>query len=191
MDPSPCAAAGREPLPLETLILRGRSGDRQALSALIGRYQARIARFVIAQTREGGHYEDLCQAVFVKMVLGLPQLRTPERFEPWLFQIARNICRDHLRARQGWRRLFVAYSVTHESVAAPEPPGRDNPEEELSRGLAQLPAEQRNLLRLSVEEKRSYDELARLSNSTVSAVKSRLFRARANLRGLLVAGDPK
>jgi RNA polymerase sigma-70 factor, ECF subfamily len=185
MDRSPCA--DQEPLPLEDLLLRGRSGDRQALAGLIRRYQGRVARFVIGQTGDESHCEDVCQTVFVKMVLALPGLRAADRFEPWLFQIARNACRDHLRARQGWRRLFVSAEPEHEAIAA-EMPGAGRGRE-LERGLAQLPPEQQNLLRLSIEEKRSYEELARLTNSSVSSVKSRLYRARENLRGFLLAGD--
>lgn len=191
MQPLPCAGTGRQPLPPEELVLRGRSGDRQALSALIVRYQARVARFVIAQTGDASHYEDICQAVFVRMVMGLPRLRTLELFEPWLFQIARNACRDHLRARQGWRRLFVAYGPHCEGVAAPEAlPDRDG-EEKLARGMAQLPDEQRKLLQTHIETSGSYEDLARRANSSVSAVKSRLFRARVNLRSILLAGNSK
>lgn len=178
-----------EPLPDEilALIARAGSGNRRAIEQLIVAYQQRIARFVIAQTRHDANYEDLCQATFVKMVLGLPRLRAPERFEPWLFQIARNVCRDHLRARAGWRRLFAAYDGAHESVAAEET--QINRAEGVEAQIERLPPAQRNLLRLSLESTRSYEEMAQLSQSSVSAVKSRLHRARQNLRALLLAGD--
>ena len=111
------------PLPGETVVLieRAGGGDRRAAELLIALYQQRVARFVIAQTADHAHYEDLCQTVFVKMVLALSRLREPARFEPWLFQIARNVCRDHLRARMGWRRLFVPYGPAHDAVAVAEP----------------------------------------------------------------------
>ncbi|HTT82007.1 MAG TPA: sigma-70 family RNA polymerase sigma factor [Rhizomicrobium sp.] len=188
MDRSPCD--GTTPLPLEELVLRGRSGDRPALTELIRRYQTRMARFVIGQTGEN-HYEDLCQTVFVKMVLALPRLRATDRFESWLFQIARNVCRDHLRAGQGWRRLFVPLGPESEGVAADSAPAPKEDEKSLGRGLAQLPPEQRRLLELSLEQKRSHEELAAMTSTSVSAVKSRLFRARENLRGILLAGDRK
>jgi RNA polymerase sigma-70 factor, ECF subfamily len=187
MDRSPCAGT----LPLEELILRGRGGDRPALTELIRRYQTRMARFVIAQTTDESHYEDLCQAIFVKMVLALPRLRATDRFEPWLFQIARNVCRDHLRTRQGWRRLFVPLGPDCEKVVAEPAPARNDEHRDIGEGLARLPPEQRRLLELSLEKKRSHEELAAMTRTTVSAVKSRLFRARENLRGILLAGDRK
>jgi RNA polymerase sigma-70 factor (ECF subfamily) len=189
----PCPKSDEKTLPPETaeLVRRGGSGDRQALTALIERYQGRVAKFVISQTGDHSHYEDLCQTIFVKMVMALPRLRETDRFEPWLFQIARNACRDHLRIRQGWRRLFVPYETANESVAAPEPPQSDGTDDKFDNGIEQLPAAQQHLLRLRLEQKSSYEELARLSNSSVSAVKSRLHRARENLRAILLTGEAK
>lgn len=136
----------------------------------------------MARTGDDAHYEDLCQMVFVKMVLGLPRLRDAERFEPWLFQIARNVCRDHLRARLGWRRLFVSYDAQHDAVASPEP--APDASAAVVESIERLPDAQRRLLRLSLDGRRSHEELARLTHSTVSAVKSRLYRARASLKAL-------
>jgi RNA polymerase sigma-70 factor (ECF subfamily) len=175
--------------PPETMDLIHRScgGDRQATEALIGHYRDRVARFVIQETGEASQYEDLCQVIFVKVVLALPRLRARERFEPWLFQIARNACRDHLRARQGWRKMFVSWSPEHESVPAPEVSHQETGG--IEHAIAQLPPEQQDLLRLHLEGSRSYAELAQVSHSSVSAVKSRLYRARENLRAFLLAGD--
>jgi len=177
------------PLPDETLALiaRAGSGDRRAMERLIVQYQQRVSRFVIAQTKDEAHYEDLCQTIFVKMVLALPRLRSAPRFEPWLFQIARNVCRDHLRARRGWRRLFAAYDGLHEAVPAPEP--QPDRAAGIEARIDRLPPPQREVLRLSLEQPRSYEEMARLSQSSVSALKSRLHRARENLRALLLTGD--
>jgi RNA polymerase sigma-70 factor (ECF subfamily) len=183
--------AERQPPPeIMDLIHAGCDGDRRALESLIRQYQGRVAKFVMQQTRDANHCEDLSQTIFVKMVLALPRLRARERFEPWLFQIARNVCRDHLRGQIGWRRLFVASGASHESIAAPEVRANES-DPDIAGALEQLPTEQRGLLEVQLEEKTSYQELARLSGSSVSAVKSRLFRARRSLREFLLAGDAK
>jgi RNA polymerase sigma-70 factor (ECF subfamily) len=173
------------------LVLCARRGDRRAIEELIGRYQGRIARFVVSQTSDTQQYEDLCQVIFVKMVLNLTRLQDPERFEPWLFQIARNACRDHLRRQRGWRRLFTAFEPAYEAIAASPPVAGDERTEDVARGLARLPADQATLLRLSLEGDRSYEELAALSETSVPAVKSRLHRARRSLRQILFAGEAK
>jgi RNA polymerase sigma-70 factor (ECF subfamily) len=171
------------------LVLRGRRGDRRALEELIGCYQARVTGFVFAKTGDRSHCEDLCQAIFVKMVLGLSRLRDAERFEPWLFRIAHNVCRDHLRERTTWRRFFVPWEPAFDPPA--ELPPLPDREDEVARGIERMPEAQRHLLKLSLEEARSYEELARLVNASVPAVKSRLHRARENLKAILAAGDMK
>jgi len=189
MERAPCGASKAEPPALEELILRGRGGDREALKLLIEHYQARIANFVLAETRDANSYEDLCQAIFVKMVIALPRLRDVARFEAWLFQIARNATRDHLRSLLGWRRHFVRWEVEHEAVAASEEPADEQRESALKHGLERLSPQDRALLQLHIEKNVRYQDLARASDTTVSAIKSRLYRARRELRGFLVAGD--
>ncbi len=170
-------------------ILRARAGDESALEELIRAYQGRIARFVIAQTGERHDYEDLCQTIFVKMALALPGLKAPATFEAWLFRIARNVCIDHLRHRRWWQRMFVAFEPDHEAVAV-QPAAPDHREADLERALADLPPADRELIDLARDGRRSLRELARLTNLSVSALKSRLFRARIRLKHLVAEGGP-
>lgn len=186
METAPFSASPPEPRALEDLVPLGRGGDRQALKLLIELYQDRMAKFVLSQTRDPNTVDDLCQTVFVKMVIGLARLRDSGRFESWLFQIARNVCRDHQRASLGWRRYFVPYDAAYEQVTEAEVPPVEN---SLDHGFAQLSPEDRALLQLHLEGKKSYRELARLSNTSISAIKSRLYRVRRELRGILLAGD--
>ena len=171
------------------MILRARAGDPAATEDLIRAYQRRIAGFVITHTGEHDDYEDLCQKIFVKMVLALPRLNSTETFEAWLFTIARNVCTDHLRARRGWRALFVSFEPEHESVPSPRQPVNGVSGEALNRAMARMPPEQRELLTLAVVEDRSYEEMARVSKISLPALKSRLFRARKALRQLLSEGE--
>jgi RNA polymerase sigma-70 factor (ECF subfamily) len=177
-------ASDLPPFDIEVLVARVAGGERRAAEQLIMLYQQSVAKFVIARTNDATHYEDLCQTIFVKMALALPKLRSPDRFEPWLFQIARNVCRDHLRARQGWRRLFVSYDAEHDAVTAPDAP--PDMSEVMQRGIDRLPESQRSLVRLSLDGPKSYEDMAQATRSSVSAVKSRLHRARENLRSLML-----
>jgi RNA polymerase sigma-70 factor (ECF subfamily) len=173
-------------IPLGT-IARACAGDERALEDLIRTYQGRIARFVIAQIGDHHDYEDLCQTIFVKMALAIPKLKQPVTFESWLFRIARNVCIDHLRHRRWWQRMFFALDSEHESVAA-EPDGPDPRQADLERAIARLPAPDRELINLAQDEHRSHRELARLTNLSIGALKSRLFRARTRLRQLIADG---
>jgi RNA polymerase sigma-70 factor (ECF subfamily) len=169
-------------------VERARAGDEGALTALIERYQGRIARFVRSLVGPDDDAEDLSQAVFVKMVLGVAKLKNPQTFEPWLFLIARNTCRDHLRRRK-WRRLFVPWEIDHEQIAAPPVRSTAMSAANLDRAMAELPREQRELIALLRENDWSYEDLSRITGASLPAVKSRLFRARQKMRTVLGHGD--
>lgn len=173
------------------LIAEAQRGDQKALEHLIRHYQNPVARFVISLTDETD-YEDLCQTVFVKMVLGLPRLRNLDRFESWLFQIARNICRDHLRHQKVRRRRFVPYSADEHDELVSAPDGDESTgssEAHLEAAITRLPAAQRTLLQLWMTGDNSYQDLARRTRSSIAVVKSALFRARRNLRATLLGEE--
>jgi RNA polymerase sigma-70 factor, ECF subfamily len=171
------------------LIPRARAGDLGALEDLIGEYQLPVARFVVAQIGQGDEYLDLCQVIFVKMMRGLPRLKSTSGFEPWLYRIARNVCTDHLRRRRGKNRLFIPLSEEHEMVPA-EPMHQLNPAvDSMQAAVGKLGAKHRQLLDLSMERPRTYAELARLTNLSVAAVRNRLFRTRERLKKLVGRGE--
>jgi RNA polymerase sigma factor (sigma-70 family) len=177
----------RRPGPPAATILAARAGEERAMEDLIREYQGRVASFVIAQNGDD-HYEDLCQTIFVKMVLGLPRLKAPELFEPWLFKIARNVCMDHHRGRIRWLRIFDSYQPWHDTVAQPDSAVNTDRMEAVNHAFAQLTPSQRSLLKLSLERPRSQKELAKMAGIGTAALKLRLFRARERLRRILLRG---
>src|SRR6516165_8461108 len=97
-------------------IARAQADDRQAMEQIIGSYQRRVAAMVVSVIGDDEDWEDVCQQIFVKMVMGLRRLKQVEAFEPWLFRIARNAVFDHLRRRRA-RRFLVPWQKLHESIA--------------------------------------------------------------------------
>lgn len=171
------------PLDLSSLIQGARNGQMDAQDTLIRHYQRRVAAFLFAMAGRAELVEDLTQTVFLKMILALPKLKEIDRFEAWLFRLARNVYLDHYR-RERLRRFFVPFATEHEEVAPPPNPAA-TALREVTAALQSLPPNQRELLVLLQEREWSYEELAAMTGSTVSAVKSRLFRARTELRRLL------
>ena len=167
------------------LVANSKKGDAAAMEALIARYQPRVAGFVFACVGEGQAVDDLCQTIFYKMLLGLPRLADAEKFEAWLFRIARNACFDYLRRRR-LRRIFVPWQLgDNEFASAPESTADAADDRRIDifrRALMLLPQQQRELVALLQDDRLSYEQLAAITNSSVSAVKSRLFRARRHLR---------
>ena len=166
---------------LTELVGQAQKGQERAQRELIISYQHRIAGFIYAITGRSDSVEDLAQVVFIKMIRALPGLTQPAQFEAWLFRLARNTSIDHLR-RQRWQRLFSPLeSETHAEI--PETPSEVDHEEldALRHALSQLKPKDRALLALA-QEGHSQIEMAEMEGITVVALKTRLHRAREQLR---------
>jgi RNA polymerase sigma-70 factor (ECF subfamily) len=164
--------------PLE-LVVRAQGGSMEAMEDLIVLYQERVAGFIYSMAGAADQLPDLCQTTFVKMISGLPRLKSPESFEVWLFRIARNACTDHFR-QERWRRMLVPFRTEHEPIDSRVP--SDGRLAMFKKALGELPPRQRELIVLRGERDWSYEDLARITGSSLSSVKSRLFRAREFLR---------
>src|SRR5229473_906314 len=176
--------------PSSDLVNRARRGDDAALEQLIGKYQRRVAGMVVSLIGDDADWPDLCQQIFVKMVHGLPRLKAIEVFEPWLFRIVRNACYDHLRRRRSQQRFLVPWDPRHDAIAIEAPPhDRESASVALTRAIAQLPADQRELITLMRDRQWSYESLARLTGDSLAAIKTRLFRARQRLRHLMTRAE--
>ena len=146
---------------------------------------ARLRPF-IARRVSPGEIDDVMQDVFVRMQRGLPGLRDEERFTSWLFQIARSAIADHGRARA---RHPLAGDVGLPD-AAPAP--TDDEDREAARHLsgcvatfvARLPSPYREAVTLVELEGLTAREAADLAGISISGMKSRVQRGRAQLRAM-------
>jgi len=171
------------------LLVRARANDEAALEELIRARQNRVASFVIGLLGRDGDWQDVCQQIFIKMVLGLRKLDRLDAFEPWLMRIARNACYDHLR-RQRTRRFLRPWQDWHEAVPSEPPSSTDEIESAaLGSAIERLPAEQRDLMTMMRSRHWSYESLAQTTGLSIAALKSRLFRARRRLRELMTEGE--
>jgi RNA polymerase sigma-70 factor (ECF subfamily) len=168
---------------LETVVRAARGDGPEAQAAqtqLVTAYQKRLGGFVYGMISDPAQVDDLCQTIFVKMVLSLNQLREPARFEAWFFRMARNGCLSHLR-REKFRRLFSPLSASHEEVAS-EPPLPDDDLQLLRAALRELPEPHRSLLALVQDREGNYEQLAASFGIGVGALKTRVHRAKLALK---------
>lgn len=165
---------------LASLVRSAQGGAEGALEEIVFRYRDRIARFVRARLHSDDSIEDICHSVLLSVITGLAGLKDPESFEAWLFRIARNNCFESVR-RDRLRRRFVPFEPKHERYM-PAPSKIDEKVEEFKTTIHKMPRSQKQLIMLLLENDWSYEELAGLTDTTVSSVRSRLFRAREFLR---------
>src|SRR5215470_14154721 len=87
----------------ESLMMRARSGDRQALDVLINRYRAPMIRFAYRMVKDRAAAEDIAQEVFLRVYRYREGYEVTAKFTTWLYRIAGRVAlnwiRDHSRAR--------------------------------------------------------------------------------------------
>jgi RNA polymerase sigma-70 factor (ECF subfamily) len=162
------------------LMRRWRGGDAGAFEALVRRWQRRVAALLgrLAGPRAAA---DLCQEVFLRLYQAGPRYREEGAFTTWLYRIALNVARDAgRRARHDPRPL-----------AGHEPPAGGAPDDDACRreaahlvadAVAELPDPLRDVLILRHYEDMSFEDIARLTGTPASTLKSRFAAALARLR---------
>lgn len=143
---------------------------------------ARLRPF-LARRISPSDIDDVMQDVFIRLQRGLPALRDQQRFTGWLFQIARNSIADHLRARA--RHPLPDASIVDEPAAEVPEDDRDAARALsacVSLFVARLPSPYREAITLVELEGLTAREAADMVGISVSGMKSRVQRGRAQLR---------
>jgi RNA polymerase sigma-70 factor (ECF subfamily) len=157
-------------------------GEVDAFAALVARYREKYTRFAVQMLGRREDAEEALQDAFVRSFRSLAHCREPARFDAWLFRILINRCRTAAARRARRERTVVLDEAALNSAAEPHPSERMEWDEEISRALADLPADQREAFLLKHVEQRSYEEMADLTGVGVSALKMRVSRACDALR---------
>lgn len=166
-----------------------RRGDREALAALYDRYKRPLYLFARRMLGEPEAAIDLVQEVFLRLHERRGQLDRPECFRSWLFAAARHRCLTELRRSRRWEPIEAA--ATEKLLVLPTADPREEEEEleRLRRALGSLRIEFREVLILREYQELSYREIAEITESSESAVKSRLFKARQALHAAYAPRD--
>ncbi len=159
-----------------------RSGRTAGLATLFERHHARVYGYCLRMTGNRSTAEDLVQDVFMKMLKYKATFKDDSELVPWMFGIARNSCLAHLKRRA--TDHLPATPIMEETAAgdAHEEQHDDRESDLVRQALLRLPAERREVLVLSRFEYKSYDEIARVLDCSVGAVKVRVHRAMKQLR---------
>lgn len=159
--------------PLRDLLDKATEGDDTALGELVRRTQPQIWRLCSALGSRGEE-EDLVQETYLRAVRSMRSYRGDAPVRSWLMAIARNVCADHVRLRVRDRRLVDRISLR---LAEPVTPGPDLPYELLDL----LDQDRREAFVMTQVLDLSYDDAAAILGCPVGTIRSRVFRARAEL----------
>ncbi len=180
------------------LLEATRTGDELAFAELVGRYRNQITSYIYRMTNDYDGAVDLAQETFVRVYQAAERYHSSYAFSTYIYRIATNLAISELRKRK--RRKLVSltgfFAATEEADACEFNPPDERPLQDVSlvdaerrsavqRAICTLPEKYRAPLVLRDVEGKSYEEIARILETSEGTIKSRISRARALLRDKL------
>jgi RNA polymerase sigma-70 factor (ECF subfamily) len=167
----------------ETIMEAVKRGELQQATLLFERYQKRIFNFLARMTMDRELAEDLTQNVFLRIIKYRNSYREGNKFQSWIYQVARNVFSDYYQAHKNKFADFVDVEKISDHMAdRQESEEQDEKERLLHRSMARLSEEQRELLVLTRFQQMKYEEVAAIMDTTVANIKVRVHRAILKLK---------
>ncbi|MBC6611606.1 sigma-70 family RNA polymerase sigma factor [Hymenobacter sp. BT507] len=192
LQPIPSSAQPAAACAEAELVAQLQQGSEAAFRTLVERYQHRIYRTVLALLHSPEEAEDVAQEVFVEVYQTIGRFRGEASLTTWLYRLATSrALKQQRRARARKRFAYLTSLLGFDNRVLYEPAHNEHPQAQLEgqqqvallrARIAQLPDQQQVAFTLRHEQELSYEEIAAVLNTTVSAVESLLFRARKTLR---------
>ena len=175
------------------LIQQALAGEQKAYELLVVKYQRRIEHLVARMVRDAGLVPDIVQETFLNAYKALHQFRGDAQFYTWLHRIAVNTAYKALQEKKrdplvAWTDLAPEEDEQQETFRdRKEPISEETPEavvaarqiaQAVNEAMQALPPDSRQALELRELEGLSYEEIARVMDTPIGTVRSRIFRAR-------------
>jgi RNA polymerase sigma-70 factor (ECF subfamily) len=176
------------------LMLRVKDGDGASFTILLEKHRLPVIHFLYRMVQNQAVAEELAQEVFLRVYRSRGSYEPTAKFTTWLFRIATHLALNSLRDGKNRRleeRLDDDSSETPVRQVSDKRPSVEQRMvhqvrlEEIRRAVAMLPEKQRAAVLMHKYEEMEYSQIAKVLNSSESAIKSLLFRAYETLRARL------
>ncbi len=165
----------------EALVRAAMDGDTAAFTTLVERYQQRIGGYLYHLVGNRETAEDLTQETFMHAYRALPTAHAVSAFRAWLFRIATNLARDHLRRQ---RRIHWLPFDSDRMEFAGHPFSLVEEADTVRQVLARLSAEDRTVLLLCAGDGLSYGEAGVVLGVTTNTARMRYTRSKKRFQAL-------
>ncbi|GAA5144477.1 MAG: sigma-70 family RNA polymerase sigma factor [Verrucomicrobiota bacterium] len=178
------------------LMLRVKEGDIQAFERLVEMHQSMVIGTACRMLGSMEDAHDIAQQVFLRVWKSAPRYEATAKFTTWLFTILRNLVFNETRRRSRRKEIPLEQEddghapqqfADHTAPAADQITQQEELEQALDKAIAALPEKQRLAVVLRRHEELPYEQICEILKMSLPAVKSLLFRARAELRKHLAA----
>lgn len=166
---------------------QARQGDKAAFGQLIEAYQGPVYNLAYRMLGNRGEAEEAAQEAFIRAYTRLDTYDPSRKFSTWMLSITSNYCIDLLRKRRALLLSLDQPLPPHPALMSdraenPEAQASDTERERMVQALLEhLPEDYRQAVVLRYWYDLSYEEIADVMDTSISAIKSRLFRARRQL----------
>ena len=170
------------------LVEQSKQGDEEAFGVLVKKYKTKVFNLAYSFTKDRETADDLAQEVFIKVYYALEKFKFKSGFGTWLYRIAVNHLKDHLRKHAKERHISLEALGREPSLSEDEIKKKEKAQEVADRkkllyqALRSLPEKYQVILSLRDIQGHSYEEIAGILKLSPGTVDSRLHRARKMLR---------
>jgi len=168
-----------------SLVDRLRRGDPRAFEDLVIAYQHRVFGVALRMLGNRAEAEELAQEVFLRVHRAIGEFRGEAKLSTWLYAIASRLCLNRLASGERRMTRYGDEALTRlasREISPAEEVERSELETALHRAIAALSDERRMVVVLRDLEGLSYEEIAAALELELGTVRSRLHRARMDLR---------
>lgn len=178
------------------LILQLQQGNEKAFGYLVENFQDRVYNTCLGILRNAEDAEDIAQEVFVEVHRSVQNFKAESKLSTWIYRICVTKSLDYLRGKKRKKRFAFVKSIfgEHDNELRFEIPDFVHPGVQLEnkeraaylfKAIEDLPENQKIAFTLNKIECLSYQEISEVTEMSVSAVESLLFRAKQNLKKIL------
>ncbi len=182
------------------LVESFRNGNAGAFNVLVWRWQKPILNFLARYVGSLSEAEDLTQQTFLRAFKKMKGLRESRKFSPWLYQIAVNLARDHLRRQKRHSEVSLDRPVDKSSEAgqgfgqvfanSPDPGPEQQMEKDqlqniLNQSLQAISADQREVIIMRFYQDLKFQEIAQVLDIPEGTAKTRFYYGLKALRNVL------
>ena len=172
-----------------TIVGKCQSGQAEFYGQLVDKYSGRIINLGYAMMGNRHDAEDVAQEAFVRAYQGLGKFQKKAKFSSWLYQIALNLCKDHLKAKSRHARPTddeqLANMDGNPKDQAPRLIIQDELSGKMREAINKLPVLYREAFVLRHLQGLQYEDVAAITTVPADTVRVRAYRAREMLRGSL------
>jgi RNA polymerase sigma-70 factor (ECF subfamily) len=158
--------------------------DQHIVEQIWIQFNAKLKLFILSKVRDNALADDLLQEVFIKIHRLIGQLRDENKLQAWVYQVARNTVYDHLR-KPGQK---INFNVEEVDIIEEDSGNEYMSEtiEDMVKMMDEMPSEYCDVLCLTELGGMSHKEYAEKTGISLTAAKTRAFRARNMLKDMLM-----